>query len=126
MDILYVSGGVFRKLHLKQSKHSLFAVSLTPHLDKHVFRKGVEVAAGMLLRVALPGAAGACYHPVVVKAFKVKRHGNHEGVNVHPEYASTGQEAKDRSGVTEIEFGSWVGKFIIFNKGNIQFICIFC
>jgi len=49
----------------------------TLHLDEHVFREGVEVVAGVLLRVALPGAAGAYFHPVVVKAFK----NNYDGVN---------------------------------------------
>lgn len=51
-----------------------FAISLKPHLDKHVFREGVEVVASVFLWVALSSAAGACYHPVVVKALKKQRH----------------------------------------------------
>lgn len=42
------------------------------HLDQHVFREGVEVVASVLLWVALPSAAWAYHHPIVVKAFKNK------------------------------------------------------
>lgn len=68
--------GIFRKsvLHKKQFFHWWpdYAVSLKAHLDQHVLREGVEVVASVLLRVALSSAAGAYYHPIVVKAFKEK------------------------------------------------------
>lgn len=44
-----------------------------PYLDQHVLREGVEVVASVILRVALPSAARACFCPIVVKAFKRER-----------------------------------------------------
>lgn len=61
-----------------------YAVGSKAHLNQHVLREGVEVLASVLLWVALSGAAGAYYHPVIVEPFKDQRQSwSHVNIQMH-------------------------------------------